>query len=77
MHDTTTQRPKAYSYLRFSTAEQGRGDSYRRQLELAENYCRQKGLDLDRTTTFEDLGVSAFSGKNRRNGLLPVSWTLS
>lgn len=71
MHDTTTtQRPKAYSYLRFSTAEQGRGDSYRRQLELAENYCRQKGLDLDRTTTFEDLGVSAFSGKNRRKGAL-------
>lgn len=29
-----------------------------------------KGLDLDRTTTFEDLGVSAFSGRNRRRGAL-------
>lgn len=66
----TAPKPKAYSYLRFSTAEQARGDSYRRQLQLAEDYCRQKGLELDRTTTFEDLGVSAFSGKNRRKGAL-------
>lgn len=69
MHDSTT-KPKAYSYLRFSTVEQGKGDSYRRQLALAEEYCRQKGLNLDRTTTFEDLGVSAYSGRNRRKGAL-------
>lgn len=66
----TTPRPKAYSYLRFSTAEQGKGDSYRRQTALAEDFCRSRGLDLDRTTTFEDLGVSAYSGKNRRKGAL-------
>lgn len=70
MHDTTAVKPKAYSYLRFSTAEQSKGDSHRRQLALAEEYCRQRGLELDRTTTFEDLGVSAFSGKNRRKGAL-------
>lgn len=69
MHDTAT-KPKAYSYLRFSTAEQSKGDSHRRQLALAEDYCRQRGLDLDRATTFEDLGVSAFSGRNRRKGAL-------
>ncbi|AVO44047.1 recombinase family protein [Phreatobacter cathodiphilus] len=69
MHQTTP-RPKAYSYLRFSTVEQGKGDSYRRQTALAEDFCRVRGLDLDRTTTFEDLGVSAYSGKNRRKGAL-------
>lgn len=68
MDDTATAKPKAYSYLRFSTAEQGKGDSHRRQLALAEEYCRQRGLELDRATSFQDLGVSAFSGKNRRKG---------
>jgi DNA invertase Pin-like site-specific DNA recombinase len=63
-------KPKAYSYLRFSTMDQAKGDSFRRQTALAEDYCRSKGLDLDKTLTFHDLGVSAFSGKNRKKGAL-------
>lgn len=31
--------PKAYSYLRFSTPDQMRGDSFRRQTELAREYA--------------------------------------
>lgn len=37
---------KAYSYLRFSTTRQVRGDSARRQLELARDYAKRKGLEL-------------------------------
>ncbi len=62
--------PKAYSYLRFSTPEQGLGDSRRRQTALAEEFARQHGLTLDTELTFRDLGVSAFRGKNARTGAL-------
>src|SRR5262245_3008634 len=62
--------PKAYSYLRFSTPEQLQGDSYRRQTQLAANYASQNGLTLDTELTFEDLGVSAFRGRNAKTGAL-------
>ncbi len=55
---------KAYSYLRFSTPEQMRGDSFRRQTAMAEAYALQHGLDLDTSLTFHDLGVSAYRGRN-------------
>ena len=58
----------AYSYLRFSTPEQAMGDSRRRQTALAEDYARQHGLLLDKGLNFRDLGVSAFRGKNARQG---------
>ncbi|WP_449410597.1 recombinase family protein [Methylobacterium komagatae] len=66
----TEKKPKAYSYLRFSTADQAKGDSFRRQAALAEDYARRNGLDLDTELTFEDRGISAFSGRNRRKGAL-------
>ena len=58
----------AYSYLRFSTPEQAMGDSRRRQLSLAEAYARQNGLLLDLGLNFRDLGISAFRGKNAKEG---------
>lgn len=58
----------AYSYLRFSTPEQALGDSRRRQLALAEDYARRHDLLLDQGLNFRDLGVSAFRGKNAREG---------
>jgi len=63
-------KTKAYSYLRFSTPEQRKGDSYRRQTELAENYAARHGLELDDTFNFHDLGVSAFRGANVATGML-------
>ena len=36
-------KPKAYSYLRFSTPEQQQGDSKRRQLDLARHYADAHG----------------------------------
>jgi DNA invertase Pin-like site-specific DNA recombinase len=62
--------PKAYSYIRFSSAEQQKGDSLRRQVELSEDYARKHNLELDKELTFYDLGVSAFNGKNRDEGAL-------
>lgn len=61
---------KAYSYLRFSTPEQAKGDSFRRQSAAAEEYAARKGLELDRSLTFEDFGVSAYRGANAETGKL-------
>ena len=61
-------RGVAYSYLRFSTPEQARGDSRRRQTAMAEAYAKQHDLLLDRGLNFRDLGVSAFRGRNAKQG---------
>lgn len=55
---------KAYSYVRFSTPEQARGDSLRRQIAAAEEYATQHGLELD--TSLRDLGVSGYTGANKK-----------
>lgn len=60
----------AYSYLRFSTPEQAGGDSRRRQLDLARAYAARHGLVLDAGLSFRDLGMSAFHGRNVREGAL-------
>lgn len=61
---------KAYSYIRFSSAAQAKGDSLRRQTEAAKRYCEQNNLILDQTLTFHDLGISAFKGSNVVDGRL-------
>lgn len=60
---------KAYSYIRFSSSRQRGGDSVRRQMEMAHNYARENGLDLQ-DLCLEDLGVSAFRGDNIASGAL-------
>jgi DNA invertase Pin-like site-specific DNA recombinase len=65
-----TARPKAYSYIRFSTPEQERGDSLRRQTEAARAYAARRGLDLDETLDFTDPGISAHHGENVEVGKL-------
>lgn len=63
-----TAQPLVISYLRFSTAEQLKGDSTRRQTDLADDWCRRNGRTL--TDRLDDKGVSAFRGKNTRTGAL-------
>jgi DNA invertase Pin-like site-specific DNA recombinase len=58
--------PVAYSYIRFSTPEQAKGDSLRRQTKDTEDWCRRHGARLDTSTTLHDLGASAFAKKRRR-----------
>lgn len=62
--------PVAYSYIRFSTPDQIKGDSLRRQLEASQRYAAEHNLTLDDTLNIRDLGVSAFSGMNFERGAL-------
>src|ERR1041385_5155470 len=57
--------PVAFSYVRFSTPEQLKGDSLRRQTEAAAEWCKRSGATLDTSTTYRDLGASAFKGAHR------------
>ena len=61
---------KAYSYIRFSTPEQEKGDSQRRQLDLSTRYAQENGLELDTTLKLKDLGLSAYHKTNLEKGAL-------
>jgi DNA invertase Pin-like site-specific DNA recombinase len=56
-----------YSYLRYSSPEQGRGDSVRRQTTEASAWCERNQARLDTATSLHDLGKSAFLGEHRKN----------
>src|SRR5262245_55762354 len=64
---TKSTSPIAFSYIRFSTPEQLKGDSLRRQTALAQEWCQRNNARLDESTTFRDLGHSAFTGKHTEN----------
>jgi DNA invertase Pin-like site-specific DNA recombinase len=68
--ERTMDRPKAYSYIRFSHPEQAKGGSLGRQLERAKAYAEAHNLELDTELTFQDLGVSAYRGANVETGRL-------
>ncbi|HEV3439909.1 MAG TPA: recombinase family protein [Gemmata sp.] len=55
----------AYSYIRFSSPTQRRGDSARRQEQSRDDFIKDKGLSLDTKLRMKDDGVSAFRGKHR------------
>jgi DNA invertase Pin-like site-specific DNA recombinase len=57
----------AFSYIRFSSPDQLKGDSLRRQVQASEEWCRRHGVRLDTTRTLHDLGKSAFKGAHRKN----------
>jgi DNA invertase Pin-like site-specific DNA recombinase len=59
--------PLAYSYIRFSTPEQAKGDSLRRQTEAAAAWCKRNGVRLDTSLTLHDLGKSAFRGQHHKD----------
>lgn len=60
---------KAISYIRFSSEKQADGDSKNRQLKAAREYATSHNLELD-DSTYQDLGISAFKGKNLSDGAL-------
>lgn len=64
--------PRVISYTRFSSRSQAKGDSYRRQTEMALDWCRDNGLELDTSLVLEDLGESAYTGANAKRGALAV-----
>lgn len=69
---TNDDRPsgpkRAYSYVRMSTRKQLRGDSLRRQLERSKAFADEHSLLLD--DSLQDLGVSAWKGRNFKTGAL-------
>jgi hypothetical protein len=70
--DTTIEsyvKRNAYSYIRFSSAAQAAGDSFRRQITRTEEFCQKHDLLLNKVR-FEDLGMSGWKGKNIEKGAL-------
>jgi len=64
---------KAFSYIRMSTAIQLQGDSKRRQIEKSRKYAEKHGYEL--IDSLEDIGISAFDGKNVEEGELGIFLT--
>jgi DNA invertase Pin-like site-specific DNA recombinase len=65
-------RRLAYSYIRFSSPEQRKGDSWRRQWEATVRFCRENNLDLEQSRQFYEEAMSGFRGKHRKVGALGV-----
>lgn len=63
---TTSSKPLAYSYRRFSHIKQQEGHSLKRQLDIAVDYCQKHNLQLveDAEYSFLDKARSAYHGKN-------------
>jgi DNA invertase Pin-like site-specific DNA recombinase len=56
----------AFSYIRFSSPEQAKGDSFRRQSEKAEACAKANSYMI--VKSWADLGVSGYRGRNSRTG---------
>lgn len=63
------QKQLAYSYIRFSTPDQSKGDSLRRQKEWGERWCKDNGVEMA-SLKLRDLGVSAHRGRHATHGAL-------
>ncbi|HEX3152690.1 MAG TPA: recombinase family protein [Gemmataceae bacterium] len=67
----------AYSYQRFSSPEQRKGDSIRRQAHATEAWCSRNKVRLDDKLRFVDAGVSSFRGKHRSSDKFALGYFLS
>ena len=63
-------KPLVICYARYSTPEQAHGDSERRQTSMADAWAQKRGLKIDNALRYWDKGVSAFRGKNQKQGEL-------
>jgi DNA invertase Pin-like site-specific DNA recombinase len=57
-----------YSYLRYSSPQQGDGDSVRRQTKSTAEWCKRHDVQLDTSRTYLDRGRSAYHGRHRQKG---------
>jgi len=69
--------PTAYSYVRFSTPEQMKGDSFRRQSQMSIAYAELNNLELCDDLSLFDEGVSAYRQANSEHGALGVFISLA
>lgn len=65
-------KPRVYSYLRFSSAAQAEGTSIARQTELAAKYAAEHGLVLDTELSMQDHGLSAYHQRHVKTGALGI-----
>jgi len=63
-------KPLCYSYVRFSTPDQIKGDSKRRQIDKARAWALDNGYDFDESLTIRDEGKSAYKGTHLKTGNL-------
>ena len=70
MNVMTQLKPLCYSYVRFSTPDQIKGDSNRRQVGKARTWALDNGYDFDESLTIRDEGKSAYKGAHIKNGNL-------
>lgn len=62
------EKPKVYSYARFSSAEQGKGYSLERQEKRALEWATKKGLTIEESHS--DKGLSGYHGDHLKTGSL-------
>ncbi|MEI8315118.1 MAG: recombinase family protein [Verrucomicrobiota bacterium] len=63
--NTANANPKiCFSYIRFSSGQQAKGNSTDRQLDIAPQVARDKGWELNNNLSIADLGLSAFKKAN-------------
>lgn len=65
------KQPRVIAYARFSSARQAKGSSLDRQARNAQKWCHDRGWVLD-DLTLHDLGLSAWTGANKKRGKLGV-----
>jgi DNA invertase Pin-like site-specific DNA recombinase len=70
MNVMTELKPLCYSYVRFSTPDQIKGDSKRRQIDKAREWALDNGYEFDESLTIRDEGKSAHSGAHIKQGNL-------
>jgi len=63
-------RRLAFSYVRFSSAQQAKGASLERQTSAAKRWSEENGYVLDTSLNLHDRGVSAYKGDNATTGAL-------
>jgi len=59
---------KAIIYARWSSLEQGKGSSLKRQTDICRSFCVEQGWEID--LTLQDEGKSAYTGANISEGKL-------
>lgn len=62
-------QPKAISYIRFSSSQQSKGTSLKRQRELISSWLSANPTVTLSNLAYEDLGISGYSGHHLENGL--------
>jgi DNA invertase Pin-like site-specific DNA recombinase len=64
------KKRRVYSYIRCSSKDQLKGDSLRRQRDLASKFAEKNNYILDAELDLSDKGVSGYKGLNRIKGRL-------